>query len=238
MLEVVICEDDLETKKLMEETIKSYLEFEGLDGSVVLSTDDPYAVLELAKAQQKTRLYFLDIDLGKKISGMELARELRHYDPTGFITFCTSHSHLAYMTFTYRISALDFIQKGDRNDMRKRIREGIQVAYTRYGYKPKSSQRFKVSISGSHQYVDYADIIYCETMTEERKIIITTPKRSITYVGTLKEIVDLDERFILCHRSYVVNRDHIDYVDRKNKLVYMKNGDTCEVSRNGLKLFK
>lgn len=238
MLEVVICEDNLEVQRFIAKTVSSYIDFEELNMEVVLTTVNPYDVLQLAESELKTRLYFLDIDLNTDMDGLKLGKELRQFDPTGFIVYVTTHSHMSFLNFTYRVGALDFITKDDRNEMKTRIRECVREAYTRYGFKPEHKKRFQISTSGTHQYVDYADIIYCETESLERKISITTPTRTISYIGTLKEIEELDDRFIRAHRAFVVNRDHIDRIDKKEKLVYMSNGDTCEVSRSGLKLFK
>ena len=47
------------------------------------------------------------------INGIKLGSEIRKYDPIGNIIFVTSHSELTYLTFVYKVSAMDFIFKDD-----------------------------------------------------------------------------------------------------------------------------
>lgn len=47
------------------------------------------------------------------MNGFELAQEIRKFDPRGFIIFITTHAELSYMTFTYKVEALDYIIKDD-----------------------------------------------------------------------------------------------------------------------------
>ncbi|WP_241960035.1 PfkB family carbohydrate kinase, partial [Staphylococcus gallinarum] len=41
----------------------------------------------------------------------KLASEIRKHDPVGNIIFVTSHSELTYLTFVYKVAAMDFIFK-------------------------------------------------------------------------------------------------------------------------------
>ena len=54
-----------------------------------------------------------DIQLEADINGIKLGSEIRKYDPIGNIIFVTSHSELTYLTFVYKVSAMDFIFKDD-----------------------------------------------------------------------------------------------------------------------------
>ena len=48
---------------------------------------------------------------------------------------------------------------------------------------------------------------------------------------TIKQLLEKlpQELFIQCHRMFVVNRDHIDYIDMVNGLIRMKNGMEAEI---------
>ena len=51
--------------------------------------------------------------------------------PIGNIIFVTSHSELTYLTFVYKVSAMDFIFKDDPNQLKTRIIDCIETAHTR-----------------------------------------------------------------------------------------------------------
>ena len=48
----------------------------------------------------------------------------------------------------------------------------------------------------------------------------------------------LDERFYRCHRSFIINREHIQYIDFKNRTIIMSNQEVCLASEKHLKKLK
>lgn len=101
--------DDDAQRKSVVQNIHNTVLIEELDMQLLLDTSDPYKLLEMVKANQNTGIYFLDIDLKCDMNGMKLAQEIRKFDPRGFIVFITAHSELSYMTFQYRVEAMDFV---------------------------------------------------------------------------------------------------------------------------------
>ena len=83
---------------------------------IALATDNPYEVLEQAKNMNDIG-YFLDIQLSTDING-----KIRKHDPVGNIIFVTSHSELTYLTFVYKVAAMDFIFKDDPADCYASVR--------------------------------------------------------------------------------------------------------------------
>lgn len=111
MLDVFVCEDHVLQRQTITRTIQNIILMEELDMRLILDTEDPYALLDKVKDCRNTGVYFLDIDLGSDMNGMKLAQQIRLYDPRGFIIFITAHSELSYMTFQYRVEAMDFVLK-------------------------------------------------------------------------------------------------------------------------------
>ncbi len=93
---------------------------------LLISTDNPEELIEQLKKSENTGLYFLDIDLKSSKNGLMLAKEIREYDPRGFIVFITSHSEMSFITFQYKVEALDFILKNDPHQLQHRICECIE----------------------------------------------------------------------------------------------------------------
>ena len=63
--------------------------------------------------------YFLDIQLEADMNGIKLGSEIRKHDPVGNIIFVTSHSELTYLTFVYKVAAMDFIFKDDPSELKQ-----------------------------------------------------------------------------------------------------------------------
>ena len=47
---------------------------------------------------------------------------------------------------------------------------------------------------------------------------------------------NLDDRFYRCHTSFIVNKDKIKEINKKDRIAYMINGEECLISTRGIKL--
>lgn len=111
MIDVYICEDNLKQLKLITKFISDSIMIEALDMQIICSTPDPHIILKELLTAENTGLFFLDIDLKSDINGLELAQRIRKIQPRCFIIFITSHSEMSFLTFQYKLEALDFIIK-------------------------------------------------------------------------------------------------------------------------------
>jgi len=228
MLHILLCEDDPNQRAHMEGLISKYIEAEGVDIALVLSTADPDAILEYLEAHPDKRgLYFLDVDLGHAIDGITLGMKIRETDPLAKIVFITTHAEMAVLTFRYKIHAMDFIVKDQAEETADmRTLECIQAAYQRYLEEAHSEPKyFKVDANGEIWNVLHDDILFFETNSEvEKRVILHTEKGELDFRGTLREVAALVPAFYRCHKSFLVNTDKITRVDKIMKEVKMTNG--------------
>ncbi|HHC9935878.1 TPA: response regulator transcription factor [Staphylococcus aureus] len=207
-MKIFICEDDPKQRENMVTIIKNYIMIEEKPMEIALATDNPYEVLEQAKNMNDIGCYFLDIQLSTDINGIKLGSEIRKHDPVGNIIFVTSHSELTYLTFVYKVAAMDFIFKDDPAELKR----------------------------GSNSvYVQYDDIMFFESSTKSHRLIAHLDNRQIEFYGNLKELSQLDDRFFRCHNSFVVNRHNIESIDSKERIVYFKNKEHCYASVRNVK---
>lgn len=240
MLLVYICEDDPTQREYIETYIKSYIMIEDLDAKLVVSTGDPHMLIEtLQKNLGSTGLYFIDVNLQTDMNGLELASQIRNIDTMGKIVFVTTHSELSYMTFTYKIEAMDYIIKGNTGELTGRIRDCVEVAFKRYlSDKGEKQDTFKYKVGNKIRTVNYSDIFFFESSSTPHKIIMHLEDTHIEFYGAIKDLEALGEDFCRCHKSFVVNKNNINYIDKSNKQVIMKNGEGCLVSVRGMKNLK
>ena len=141
MLNVFICEDNTIERNKFEKIIKDIIMIENLDMDVSLSTGNPEDILSYLDNNSVSGLYFLDIDLKNKINGLKLAEKIREYDPRGFIVFVTTHTEMSYLTFIYKVEAMDYIIKDNYPNIRKRIHECILNANKKFSSKVTDLQK-------------------------------------------------------------------------------------------------
>lgn len=236
------CADDIpRIHELFQESFSTKGEGRGLGLStlkeIALATDNPYEVLEQAKNMNDIGCYFLDIQLSTDINGIKLGSEIRKHDPVGNIIFVTSHSELTYLTFVYKVAAMDFIFKDDPAELRTRIIDCLETAHTRLQLlsRDNSVETIELKRGSNSVYVQYDDIMFFESSTKSHRLIAHLDNRQIEFYGNLKELSQLDDRFFRCHNSFVVNRHNIESIDSKERIVYFKNKEHCYASVRNVK---
>ena len=240
MLKIYICEDIEVQRDKIQQVVENIVLMEELDMELYCVSEDPYKILEKVKETEEVGIYFLDIELGADMTGLTLAQEIRRYDPRGFIVFITTHSEMSYMTFIYKLEALDFILKDAPEELGKRVYECILKANQRFASaKNKVQANFSVKVNEKVFTVDYDEVLFFETSPNVHKVILHCKNRQMEFLGTIKEIEkEVDERFYRCHRSFLVNKDNIREIDFQKRVIYMVNGDECLISSRLMKGLK
>lgn len=238
MLKVFICEDNNEQRERFNKLIENIITIENFDMSIALSTENPNAVIDYLKNNTGSGLYFLDVDLKSNINGIHLAEKIREYDPRGFIVFITTHAEMSYLTFMYKVEAMDYIIKDNYNNIKERVHQCIINANSKYSLKVTDIQKnFTIKVNDKFINIEYNKILFFETSKTTHKIIIHAIDRQVEFYARMKEVEDkLDNNsFYRCHKSFIVNKDKIKEIDTKNRIAYMINGEECLISTRAIK---
>ncbi len=239
MLNVIICEDNENQRKRITKFIEDSIMIENLDMKIALSTENPMEIIEYLNKNEISGLYFLDVDLQSDINGIKLAEVVREYDPRGFIVFVTTHAEMSYLTFLYKVEAMDYIIKDNIEQIKDRIHQCILNAHKKYSSKTTEMQKkFTLKTEDKVINIEYNKILFFETSNIIHKIIIHAVDRQIEFYSKMKDIEKrLDNRFYRCHRSFLVNKENIKEIDTNNRIIYMINDEECLVATrllNGL----
>lgn len=232
MIDVYICEDVKEQRDVIANYVTSAILMQEYDMKLRISTDDPEEIIEHLKASENTGLYFLDIELKLSKNGIMLAKEIREYDPRGFIVFITSHSEMSFITFQYKVEALNFILKDEPHQLQKRICECMENVNLKYMKNSRGSKKtITIKRGGRNLTLEYDDIMFFETSVSEHKLVVHTVNRTLEFFGKMKDLEDeVGTNFIRCHRAYLVNKNNIKEVLYDDKLIIMKNEAECPIS--------
>ncbi len=232
MLKIFVCEDNKEQRDRFAKIIKDVIIIENFDMELALAADKPEEIVAYISENTVSGLYFLDIDLKAAINGIELAAQIRKYDPRGFIVFVTTHAEMSYLTFMYKVEAMDYIIKDNYSNIKERIHQCITDAHTKYTAKTTDLQKiFSLKTEDKIINIEYNKILFFETSPTIHKIIVHAVDRQIEFYAKMKDIEEkLDERFYRCHKSYIVNKDNIKEIDISNRCIYMINGEECLIS--------
>ena len=119
-MKIIICEDDLAQLENIKTIIKNYAMMEDNGIEIVLATTNPEEVVQYLKHDQAD-CYFLDIDLSHEITGITLGSKIREADPIASLIYITTHAEMSYLTFIYKLAALDFIIKDNTDVLKKKF---------------------------------------------------------------------------------------------------------------------
>ncbi len=236
MINIFVLEDEILQQSRIETAILKILNEEQIKCRVFDVFGSSSQLLEAIEERGGHQLFFLDIEIkDEEKKGLEIAKEIRKKDPAATIVFVTTHSEFMPLTFKFKVSALDFIDKAlGEQYFYERIKSAIDYTLASAG-ETLSQESFHLETSLSQIQVPLKKILYFETSPTVHKVILHTIDERIEFYATISEIEKKDSRLYRSHKSFVVNPANIERLDNVNKIIYFPNGDSCLVARTKLK---
>ncbi|MFP3155524.1 LytTR family DNA-binding domain-containing protein [Lachnospiraceae bacterium ZAX-1] len=232
MLSIFICDDEQKQLEKIYEVVQKSILMQDFNFKIALATTRPQQLIEYLEHNNVNGLYFLDIDFKQDINGFTLANTIRTYDPRGFIVFITAHSEMSYMAFEYGVEALGYILKDFPNQIEPKIQQYMNQAYERCSNQGHNGEELiQISYEGKAIYLNLNDVIYVDSSVALHKLELLTQTGRISFYGSLKNFeTKLNENFMRCHKSFIVNVNYINAIDRKNKQIILKNNSSIPIS--------
>ena len=237
MQKIYICDDN----KIQLIKIKNIIQEEILKQEYNMKIEKCYTSSEEllfdTVESKEPNIYFLDVCMEIENSGFKTAIEVRNKQPNAFIIFITSHYEFVYNVFSYHIEPLDYIVKEiNEENIKKKIENCLITIDMRCNKDGKGYNKFSLKIGRSNITEDFEKIISFEKVSDSNRVIMTTKNSKMEFYGSISDIINnLNEDFCRCKRNYIVNKKYIDYIDKKNKLIYMKNNTVFSYSNRLMK---
>lgn len=236
-MRIFLCEDEVLLRKQYLEVIQAYLTKSKLSVKVS-ELNTPTEILTYIKEQpSQPSLYFLDIDLGPQMNGIQLALKIRQHGPTAKIVFITTHEEMAPLVFKYKIEAMDFIEKSTPDVMKQKIEECLTVFFQRQEQLATDQPFFQINSREQTLLIPIQEILFFEALHQNSILTLHTLHGHHEFYGTFKEIEGQSPNFIRTHKSCLVNKQNVRLVDRKKLEIEMINGQRCMISRRKIKQF-
>ena len=219
----VIIADDDPGMRLIERKMISRVEGFELSGEAA----DGEELLRLVE-EQRPQVVFLDVEMPKK-TGVECARLIQDTNPGILLIFATAHDQ--YMGDAFSVYAFDYLVKPFKVE---RVMQTLQRARDMLSGKREAalpSPKREKKISGGRlmlrhrdglAFVSVDDILLVQR--EERSTVIYTEGGG-RYV-TSDSLQETEERldpavFFRCHRSYIINLNHIRDITPYGRWTYI-----------------
>lgn len=235
-MDIVICEDDLIQLERTKKIIENYAMIEDNGMKVVLATTKPKDVL-LFLQTENADCYFLDIDLNDEITGIALGSKIREKDPIANLVYITTHAEMSFLTFIYKLAALDFIIKDNADTLKEKLLSTLKEAHRRYLKMGEQDniQKLQIKTTGRTHNIDFHNIYFFEASPDSHKVILHLENEHIEFYGRLKNYEGLHPDFYRCHKSFIVNKSKIKNIDSKERAIFLENGELCYASARLIK---
>lgn len=226
MIEIILCEDQVEHQKNIERNLENILYEKNIDYNLnIYSTGEEL----LNNYNQGADIFILDIQMAE-ITGMDVARKIREIDKNKpEIIFTTSL--IEYIQEGYEVRAYRYLLKPIKyDDFKKHILCCIDEVLN------KRDKFILVENKNETYKINIEDITYIEiqrkdmTIHTENKIYET----KMTMDKIEKELKN--HNFYRCHKSFLVNINYVENI--KQYVAILDNKEEISVSRHRFKDFK
>ena len=224
MFKIVICEDN----SIFREYLSNYI------SKIFSEINKEVEILEFTRGEdlvenypEKVDIFFLDIEMDK-LTGMDVARKIREVESYPEIIFTTAVS--SYLQEGYEVRAYRYLIKPFKEeDLKKHLLACINEIVS------KRENYLIVQDKGKVYKIAVDKITYIEVF--QRDITIHTLENTYTVKMSINSAEkELNKyNFFRCHRSYLVNMKHVQYI---NSNIAIINGNEVPVSRYRVSKFK
>lgn len=202
MLLVAICDDLQHDSLRIKNFIRDYCLRDAYDINILTFDNGKDLVKYHAYGKPLFDVIFLDIYMNA-MNGIETAKQIREYDPDCKIIFTTSSTEHALESF--EVTPFNYLVK----PISKSIFDTAFEKALRTINKEKQKS-LTVKLGSAFQTIFYKDILFVESSAKILNIH-TAKNKNLTFVSKLDDIEKQmnDKRFLRCHKSFLVNMDHV-----------------------------
>lgn len=234
MIPILICEDDSRQLEQITQIIKQYCAIYQGRFEIALATSNSAKLLEYINEYNiQGGTYYLDIDLGQEMNGIDLADKIRTIDVTGKFTFITTHEEMAPLTLKRKIETFDFIAKHSNDYLKKQLMTNLELVYNRFIQQQKrkaiSVVRFKVGNICYKLPID--DVVYMTTSDKPHRLTLYTKRGKHEFYGKISEYEEKCLELTKVSQSTLVNFDYVDMFRVDKRMIVFTNGLHVECSK-------
>lgn len=235
MLNFIILDDDTSHNMNTNRRLQAVFKASGIDAKIALQATKPDEVVEYSlNNNAENNVYLLDVNVQSNINGIEVANIIREQEVNAYIVFISAYAE--YVIPSLKTKVFDYLIKPISSETLSQCINSIYKDFMKVtGTKVKS-----INIkSGFNMYtLSFDDILFFEKYGH--LLVVHSFSGKIESLESLESIeLKLDnKKFFRCHKSFIVNIAHIQRIDFLSNTVYLKNGETCAVSKRCKKEMK
>ncbi len=227
MLNVVICDDNETYLQAAVSVVENYFDTKKVDVHIYKFKNEYEMRTWYDHFDEDVHIMILDICLDSDTNGISVAKQIHKDDSATKIIFMTAYleqaADICETDFTY------FVYK--RSDWIEKLEKALTKAMSEI----KNDDNRKIQIGSNSIYYDE---IVCLEAQKKNTVFQLDGKDNIIVSKGINTFIDtLPVNFYSCHRSYIVNFDKIEKIDKSEKTILMTNGTIISIPRAQYKPF-
>ena len=227
MIEFIIFDNTKDNFKIIEKEIDKEMMNYDLDYKT-----RNYSILEEVKTNTNNdnfKIYILN-QTNIRGTGLEISKYIRESldDWKSIIIFISKTDDYKINVLTKSLYILDYILI---EDIKNKLQNLIKISMKIYDSRPKE---LKFKYKNNSYNISFKDIVYIEKEKDSKRCIIYTKKNKYSIQSNLNAILSkLDDRFIKCSRTYIINKEEMSSYNTKDNIITFKNKkEIYEISRD------
>lgn len=229
MINIYLCEDNEILLNKYKNEISSLLSNEQIPFFIHTFLNAESLIFNIFDNLHEVDIIYLDIEMGET-NGIEAAKKIRDMKYYGEIIFLTSCSEYVFDSFD--VDPLHFIVKNkiDSDKFKTILLKAVNKA------EKKSKEYFDFEIKGTLQRIPFHEIYFFEVHNRIVTINLNQSQESFYFTMDKLEEKVSEKGFVRCHRSYIVNLNHI--IELKKDFLKLTNGTIIPIGNTYLKNLK
>lgn len=220
MMRIGLCDDDLNSLKYTSKIIEAQIINMNFEAEIVLVTTNQELIKEKI-LNHEIDILFLDIDFNSKgKNGIVFANELRVLNKDFSLIFVTAF--FEYSLLAYQCKTFGYILKPITIQSTAQIMLRLKSEFS------QESNSF-IHLNKS-ETVRAKDILFIERNKSKTKVYTTCDTFETNYsLNNMQEILPKD--FIRVHRSYIVNQNNIQSINKNERIILFGNKLSCPLGQ-------
>lgn len=223
-IRAVFADDDPGMRSIMRKILERSGGFD-----ILAEAEDGQALLALVE-QHRPQVILLDVEM-PKMTGVEAARVIQDTDPSTLLIFATAHDQ--YMADAFSVYAFDYLLKPFKVDRAlQTLERAKRVMRTRAEAEQThvppaipqhaSTGRLMLKHREGVNFVNMDDILLVQRENRATVLYTVEEGRYVTSdsLGEIEEKLDR-KIFFRCHKSYIINLNHIDNITPYGRWTYI-----------------
>lgn len=218
MLNVVLCDDNLNTLERLEKMLENIFIQNSYDADIVFSSSNVSEILDFVD-RNRVDVLFLDINLKSSVTGLDIAKKVRERNKNLYLIFTTAH--LEYVLLAYKYKTFDFLAKpitlSRLEDTIKRLFDDIEGLPKRY-----------IKIDNKNTIIDENVIEFIKR--DGMKLVFHSDSKDYEAYSSFNKIqTNLPNNFVRCHKSFIANINLIKDVDPVVNKISFSDNTFCDI---------